>query len=180
MAADVLASGAMKNLILMRHAKSAWDDPHQKDIDRPLSSRGQKAAPLMGEWLTGEGYRPDVVLCSTARRTRETLDLIREGFKNPTIEFSKGLYMAAPRDMLSEIAKAPATAQTVMLLGHNPGIGSLASLLAGSGDEKMLGNMHAKFPTAAIAVIGFNVGKWSEAAPGTGILRAFHRPRDLD
>ncbi len=172
---------AMKNLILMRHAKSAWDDPHQKDIDRPLSARGRKAAPRMGAWLAEEGYRPDVVLCSTARRTRETLELLKPHLpQNVTVEFSGGLYLAPPREMLTEIGKVAATAQAVMLLGHNPGIGSLASLLAGSGgDEKALGAMHGKFPTAAIAVLGFNVGKWSEVAPESGILRAFIRPRDL-
>jgi phosphohistidine phosphatase len=171
----------MKNLILMRHAKSAWDDPHQKDIDRPLSTRGRKAAPRMGEWLAGEAYRPDVVLCSAARRTRETLDLLRPHLpKSVAIEFLQGLYMAAPREMMTEIGKVPATAETVMLIGHNPGIGSLAALLAGSGEEQALGPMHGKFPTAAIAVLGFNVGKWTETVPGSGILRTFMRPRDLD
>lgn len=172
---------AMKNLILMRHAKSAWDDSHQKDIDRPLSTRGRKAASHMGEWLEGEGYRPDVVLCSTARRTRDTLELLRPHLpKSAAVEFVSGLYMAATREMLTEIGKVPASAQCVMLLGHNPGMGSLAGLLAGGGDEKALGAMHGKFPTAAIAVLGFNVGKWSEVAPGAGILRAFMRPRDLE
>jgi phosphohistidine phosphatase len=172
----------MKTLILMRHAKSAWDDPHQKDIDRPLSTRGRKAAPRMGEWLAGEAYRPDVVLCSAARRTRETLELLRPHLpKNVSVQFLPGLYMGAPREMMIEIGKVPATAQSVMLLGHNPGMESLAGLLTGGGgDEKALGAMHSKFPTAAIAVLGFNIGKWDEIAPGSGILRAFKRPRDLD
>ncbi|MDQ7246732.1 SixA phosphatase family protein [Dongia sedimenti] len=171
----------MKNLILMRHAKSAWDDPQQKDVDRPLSTRGRKVAPRMGKWLAAEGYRPDVVLCSAARRARETLERLRPHLpENAAVEFADGLYMAAPRDMLTEIGKVPATAETVMLIGHNPGMGSLAGLLAGRGDEKALGAMHGKFPTAAIAVLGFNVGKWNELAPGDGILRAFMRPRDLD
>jgi phosphohistidine phosphatase len=171
----------MKTLILMRHAKSAWDDPDQKDIDRPLSPRGRKAAPRMGEWLKAEHHRPDVVLCSSARRAQETLDLVRPSLpKSATIEYARALYMAPPRDLLNEVAKVPATAETVMLVGHNPGMGSLATLLAGSGDEKALANLHAKFPTAAIAVIGFDVPQWSEAAMGTGRLIAFQRPRDLD
>jgi len=171
----------MKTLILMRHAKSAWDDPQQKDIDRPLSTRGRKAAPRMGAWLADEGYRPDVLLCSTARRTRDTLELLRPSLPNGmTVEFVGGLYMASPREMQIEIAKVPATAGTVMLLGHNPGLGSLASLLAGGGDQKALGHLHGKFPTAAIAVLAFNVGQWTELGAGTGVLRAFMRPRDLD
>jgi phosphohistidine phosphatase len=171
----------MKTLILMRHAKSAWDDPHQKDIDRPLSTRGRKATPRMGAWLADENYRPDVVLCSTARRTRDTLELLRPHLpESVTVELSRALYMAAPREMLTEIAKVSATAETVMLLGHNPGIGSLAGLLAGSGDDRALGNLHAKFPTAAMAVLGFEVAKWADVAPGNGQLLAFIRPRDLD
>jgi phosphohistidine phosphatase len=168
----------MKTLILMRHAKSAWDDPRQKDIDRPLNGRGRKAAPRMGAWLAGEGYRPDVVLCSAARRARETLDLVKESLPaGVTVEHLRALYMVAPREMLAEIGKAPAS--TLMLVGHNPGLGSLASLLAGSGDAKALGNLHGKFPTASIAVLGFNVGRWSDLAPGSGRLLAFQRPRDL-
>ena len=171
----------MKTLILMRHAKSAWDDPHQKDIDRPLSARGRKSAPRIGAWLAAEKYRPDVVLCSAAQRTRETLDLLQPQLpKGVTVELSRTLYMAAPREMLTEISKVAATAETVLLLGHNPGIGSLAGLLAGSGDENTLGNLHAKFPTAAAAVLGFDVARWGDVAPGNGRLLAFIRPRDLD
>ncbi|WP_395020623.1 SixA phosphatase family protein [Dongia sp.] len=171
----------MKTLILMRHAKSAWGDPHQKDADRPLSGRGRKAAPQMGAWLAGQGYRPDVVLCSTAQRTRETLDLMKPSLPaDAVIEYARALYLAPPREMLTEINKVPATAATVLLLGHNPGIGSLAALLAGSGDAKALANMHGKFPTAAIAVLGFDVARWSDLPTGSGKLLAFMRPRDLD
>ena len=171
----------MKTLILMRHAKSAWDDPQQKDIDRPLNGRGRKAAPRMGAWLAGAGYKPDVVLCSAALRARETLELVRASLPdNATGEHTRARYMAAPREMLGEIAKVPATAETVMLVGHNPGIGSLAGLLAGRGGVKALGRLHSKFPTAAIAILGFNVARWTDVAPESGILLAFHRPRDLD
>jgi phosphohistidine phosphatase len=122
-----------------------------------------------------------VVLCSSARRAHETFDLVRSSLpKSTTIEYVRALYMAAPRDMLNEVAKVPATAETVMLVGHNPGIGSLATLLAGSGDEKALASLHGKFPTAAVAVIGFDVKQWTEAAMGSGSLIAFQRPRDLD
>lgn len=171
----------MKTLILMRHAKSAWDDPQQKDIDRPLSPRGRKAAPRMGEWLAAENYRPDVVLCSTATRARETLELARPSLPaNARIDHLRTLYMASPREMLNEIAKVPASAGTVMLVGHNPGMGSLAGLLAGGGNAKALANLHAKFPTAAVAVLGFEVEKWSDLAAGSGTLLAFQRPRDRD
>ena len=171
----------MKTLILMRHAKSAWDDAHQKDIDRPLSPRGQKAAPRMGVALAAAGYAPKLVLCSTARRARETLDLVKPSLPDQTkVDYISGFYMASPRDLLTGIGKAPATADTIMLVGHNPGLGSLAGLLAGSGDSKALGNLHLKFPTGAIAVLAFDANRWGDLAPGGGKLLAFLRPRDLD
>jgi phosphohistidine phosphatase len=177
----VLTSEAMKTLLLMRHAKSAWGESDKKDIDRPLNERGRKAAARMGAWLAAEGYRPDVVLCSAAQRTRETLELMRTDLpEKAKVEIARALYLAGPREMLTEIGKVAATAQTVMLLGHNPGMGSLAGLLAGSGNERALADMHGKFPTAAIAVLGFNVAQWRDLEPGSGVLRAFVRPRDLD
>jgi phosphohistidine phosphatase len=170
----------MKTLILMRHAKSAWGDAHRQDIDRPLNARGRKAAPQMGEWLAREGYRPDVVLCSAAQRARETLELMRATLPAQVrIEFLRKLYMATPREMLAEIGKLPAGAGQAMLLGHNPGMERLAALLAGSGDPGALAGMQGKFPTAAVAILGFDVVQWRDVAPGSGRLLAFQRPRDL-
>ena len=171
----------MKTLILMRHAKSAWDDPQQKDIDRPLSARGRKAAPRMGAWLEAEKYRPDVVLCSTARRAHDTLDLVKPHLpKTATIHHLRGLYMASPREMLSEVSKMPASAHIAILVGHNPGMESLASMLTGSGNAKAIASLHSKFPTASIAVLRFDTDHWNELEAGTGTLLAFTRPRDLD
>ncbi|MES1152850.1 MAG: histidine phosphatase family protein [Dongia sp.] len=171
----------MKTLILMRHAKSAWDNADLPDIDRPLSPRGQKAAPLMGERLKKAGYRPDVILCSTASRTRETLDLMAASLpKKAQIQVLKELYMAVPREMLNAIGKVADSAQTVLLVGHNPGIGSLAGWLAGEGDSELLAKIRRKFPTAAAAVITFDVARWSDVAGEGGTLVDFLRPRDED
>jgi len=169
----------MKTLVLLRHAKSAWDNADLPDIDRPLSPRGQKAAPAMGERLKKAGYKPDVVLCSTATRTRETLDLMAGSLpKKAKIQYLKELYMAVPREMLNAVAKVPDSAQTVMLVGHNPGIGSLAGWLAGEGDSELLAKIRRKFPTAAAAVITFDVARWSDITGEGGKLVAFLRPRD--
>ena len=171
----------MKTLVLMRHAKSAWDNADLPDIDRPLSPRGQKAAPLMGERLQKAGIRPDIVLCSTAKRARETLDLMTAAIpKKAKVQQVKELYMAVPREMLNVVAKSPDSVETVMLVGHNPGMGSLAAWLAGDGDGELLGKIRRKFPTAAIAVITFDVAHWSEVAGEGGTLTAFLRPRDGD
>ena len=171
----------MKTLVLLRHAKSAWDNADLPDIDRPLSPRGQKAAPAMGERLKKAGYRPDLVLCSTAKRARETLDLIAASLpKKVKIQHLKELYMAVPREMLNVVVKVADGAETVMLIGHNPGIGSLAGWLAGEGDSQALAKIRRKFPTAAAAVITFDVPRWSEVAGEGGVLKAFLRPRDED
>ena len=96
----------MKTLVLLRHAKSAWDSADLPDIDRPLSPRGQKAAPLMGERLKKAGYVPDLVLCSTAKRAQETLDLIAASLpKKAKVQHLKELYMAVPREMLNVVVK---------------------------------------------------------------------------
>ena len=171
----------MKTLALMRHAKSAWDNADLPDIDRPLSPRGQKAAPLMGERLKKAGYHPDVVLCSTAKRVLETLDLIAPSLpKKAKVQHLKELYMAVPREMLNVIAKTPDSAETVLLIGHNPGIGSLAGWLAGEGDSELLSKIRRKFPTAAAAVVTFDVARWSEVTGEGGVLTAFLRPSDGD
>jgi phosphohistidine phosphatase len=171
----------MKTLILMRHAKSAWDKADLPDIERPLSPRGRKAAPLMGARLKKAGYRPDVVLCSTAVRARETLELLVPDLpKKAKVQHLKELYMAVPREMLNIIAKVPDSAETVMVIGHNPGLGSLAGWLAGEGDSELLSKVRRKFPTAAAAVITFDVPRWAEVAGEGGTLTAFLRPRDGD
>jgi phosphohistidine phosphatase len=171
----------MKTLVLMRHAKSAWDNADLPDGDRPLSPRGQKAAPQMGARLAKAGYRPDVVLCSPAQRARETLDLLADSLpKKAKVQHLKELYMAVPREMLNAVAKVPDSAETVMLVGHNPGMGSLAGWLAGEGDSETLSKIRRKFPTAGIAVITFDVDRWSDVAGEGGTLVAFLRPRDGD
>ncbi|HVO01438.1 MAG TPA: histidine phosphatase family protein [Candidatus Cybelea sp.] len=169
----------MKTLILMRHAKSAWDDPQQSDIDRPLSPRGRKAAPRMGTWLAGEGYRPDYVLCSEARRAKETLDLVKPSLpEGARIAFRHDLYMAEPRELLEAVSKSPDTAETVMLVGHNPGLGNLAGSLVAQGEHKAVARLRTKFPTGAIAAVTFEIDHWDDIVAGSGTLAAFMRPRD--
>jgi phosphohistidine phosphatase len=171
----------MKTLVLMRHAKSAWDDADLPDTDRPLSPRGQKAAQRMGARLKKAGYRPDIVLCSTARRARETLELMADRLpKKAKVQHLTELYMAVPREMLNIVAKMPDSAETVMLIGHNPGMGSLVTWLAGEGDSELLSKIRRKFPTAGIAVVTFEVARWSEVTGEGGVLAAFLRPRDAD
>ncbi len=113
--------GLLRRLLLARHAKSSWGDPVLTDHDRPLNARGYRAAQLVGAALSELGCVPDVVLSSTATRTRETWVQMEPHFGgHPRVEFHRALYLAAPRDVLATIADAPDEAETVMVLGHNP------------------------------------------------------------
>jgi phosphohistidine phosphatase len=162
-------------LILIRHAKSDWDDPGLDDHDRPLNPRGQRSAPRIGAWLAAHGHLPDAVLCSTARRTRETWDGIAAHLPDPPEPvYSRGLYHASPPDMLSVIADSEA--RSLAVIGHNPGIGSLAwSLCAAPPDHPKFG----LYPTGATLVLGFEAEKWGDVTPGTGHPLGFAIPREL-
>ena len=170
----------MKTLILMRHAKSAWDAGQIADHDRSLSSRGRETAPLMGAWMVEQKLKPDMVLCSTATRVAETLALLRPTLPDKIdVKEKEALYMALPREILAVISKVKDKVDTLLVLGHNPGIGSLAHWLAGQGDKRALERMRDKFPTAGIAVIDFDIAAWRELDGEQGTLRQFMTPKDL-
>lgn len=170
----------MKRLLLLRHAKSDWADGGLDDFDRPLAPRGEAAAPVMGRYLKSRKLIPDLVLCSAAKRTRQTWDLVAPELKTaPEVRFRRGLYLAPPGRMLDALRKAPAAVKTLMLIGHNPGMAGLALRLAGGGRKKALAALAEKFPTTALAVIDFDVADWDSVADGAGRLTAFVRPRDL-
>jgi phosphohistidine phosphatase len=169
----------MKTLILMRHAKSAWDAGDIADHDRPLSDRGRAAAPAMGRWLKEQKLVPDLVMCSTATRAAETLDLLRSDLpKNVPVQMADCLYMALPREMLAALGKVK-DANTILLIGHNPGIGSLAHWLSAQGEPKALERMQDKFPTGAVAAIDFDIANWRELDDEQGRLRVFKAPKEL-
>lgn len=164
-----------RTLILMRHAKSAWDDPTQDDFDRPLNDRGRASAPAIGAWLARKGYLPDVVVVSGARRTVETWERLAQFMPSEvTLESKRALYLAEPLVILGALRQQ--SAETVMMIGHNPGFAILARALSWRAPE------HPKFgdyPTAATAVLRFDVERWADAQEGTGELLDFAVPRDL-
>ena len=126
------------------------------------------------------GYIPDVVLCSTAMRTRQTLDaVLSEWSVEPAIEFEEGLYLAGPGDMLELVQSLDDAVESVLLVGHNPGTGVLAAVLSGGGPEEKIHRMSTKFPTAGLAIIELSVDRWKDVVSGCGSLREFVRPRDL-
>ncbi|MBV1868268.1 MAG: histidine phosphatase family protein [Marinosulfonomonas sp.] len=162
-------------LILMRHAKSGWDDPTLEDHDRPLNDRGRRSATAIGNWLVANQYLPDAAISSTSQRTRETWELVRQGFSQTQAEFSKALYLASPDVMLGIIRKVSG-AKTLLLLGHNPGTGYLAADLANANPDHP---QFQRYPTAATTVFEFGQTSWSDIGPAQGRIINFVVPRDL-
>ena len=171
----------MLRLMLFRHAKSSWTDPGLDDHNRPLNPRGQKAAPLIGRFMRMQKLVPDLVLCSPARRARETWKLASaELGAAPRLLLEEALYDFGNGGRVLDTVRGKAeTAKSVMVVGHNPSIERLAQRLIGKGDAKLRKRVAEKFPTGALAVISFDAGNWSAVEDGKGTLATFVRPRDL-
>lgn len=164
---------ATRRLIVLRHAKSAWPDD-VADHERPLGPRGLRDAPNLGRWLGDNGYVPDHVVCSTARRTRETWARVSEAFpEKPPVEYDEDLYGAGPEEFLEAARRIPGDVTTLALVGHEPGVSELTLHLAGYGDDTRL--VRTKFPTGAAAVLA-TADTWADLA--TARLEAFFQPRD--
>jgi len=165
----------MKRLILTRHAKSSWDDPAIPDHDRPLNERGKAAAQDLGQWLSSRGYIPDLVLCSDSLRTRETWSGIAPALPGASmLEVKPALYHAGADVMLAVLRHA--RAETVMMIGHNPGIAEFAERLVA---HPPLHAEFARYPTGATLVADFAIGDWSHAAFGQGSAIDFAVPREI-
>jgi phosphohistidine phosphatase len=174
----------VKTVYLLRHAKSGADDPALKDHDRMLNERGREAAPKVGAYIKLKLYRPDTILCSTALRTIETFDLIKEALGGRSnVKFEETLYLAELRHLIERLRWLDDGLKSAMIIGHNPGLEELANNLprtpANATEEKLHKRMREKFSTCALAVIKLPAKAWREVNPGTGTLIDFVRPRDL-
>lgn len=171
----------MKVILLLRHAKSAWGQPGLDDHERPLNKRGERAAEAMAEHIVLNAPRPDLILCSTAARTRQTLAPLVHRLTSPAppIALEKGLYLATEGELLVRLRAVAEEVRTVLLIGHNEGIGELANALAGDGDPATLARLHEKYPTGTLATLRLGKVPWQDLAPGHAELVAFVRPRDL-
>ncbi len=170
----------MKTLYLLRHAKSSWDEPSLADRDRPLAPRGCRAATLIGQHLARFDARPELVLCSPARRSAETLERLLEALgptAAPRVETREELYLGGQRTLLDAVRELPTDTSRVLLIAHNPDLHELAVSLSGSGEPGPLAALKERFPTGALAVLGLS--DWAEANAGVGRLKEFVRPRDL-
>jgi phosphohistidine phosphatase len=168
----------VRRLWLLRHAKSAWDDPGIPDHDRPLAPRGRAAASRVAEHLDRIAVRPRLVRCSSARRARETLAIILPGLGDElTIEVDPALYTFSGAQLLEVVLELPPAHPEVMLVGHNPAMEDLASALARDGEALLA--LREKYPTGALAGLELDVDAWADAAPGCARLATFVTPREL-
>jgi phosphohistidine phosphatase len=161
----------MKTLYILRHAKSSWDDAALSDFERPLNERGLDAAPLMGGVMKKNRFEPELILSSPAKRTEQTAALIKQSADiGGAIKFDERIYEASPARLLEVIAEQNEKIQSLMLVGHNPGLEGLIKFLTGKLEP---------MPTAALAVVDLETGKWSEVNSAKGNLRTLIRPKEI-
>jgi phosphohistidine phosphatase len=171
----------MRQLLLLRHAKSSWDDPKLADHARPLNLRGRQAAGAMARAMRDLGLAPNVVLVSSARRTLQTLEALEPWDETPLIEPLDALYLAPAPELLEVLRHAAPAARSLLLLGHNPGLHDLAVLLSGAqaaATDPQVRRMAGSYPSGALAE--FSVATpWSELCEGGARLTRFLVPKDL-
>ncbi|MCP3987116.1 MAG: histidine phosphatase family protein [bacterium] len=164
-----------KRLLVWRHAKARAAEPHQSDAERPLAPVGAQAAAWMAETFLADP--PDLVLCSPAVRARQTLDAAEAIWAGAApVRVEPDLYLAEPRELLERIGRIGVETGSVLVVGHQPGLGELVSLLAEDGDPAALTTFARGFKTAALAELRLDIRSWREAAPRCAFLAAFSRP----
>ena len=174
----------MKRLLLLRHAKTEPGGAGIDDHERALMARGREDAPKLGRYIRQCGYDPDLILSSTSRRTVETVELVTDTLSGVArVDYMDALYLAEPEVILQVIRLAPDKMKGVMVVGHNPGLEQIATLLAREPvkrkERDRFDMLEEKFPTAALAVLDFEVERWRDIEPGEGALKDFVRPRDV-
>lgn len=170
----------MRRLLLFRHAKSSWDSPGLKDFERPLAPRGIKAATRMGQHIKDSDLVPDLVLCSSAVRTRQTIDLAFKAMEaKPETRFEDRLYSDGPETVMELLRGVTDGHASIMVVGHNPTIAECALLMAAPGATGLRTAISSKFPTAGLAVLDFPADEWANVEVGTAELKSFVKPRAL-
>lgn len=171
----------MPVLSLLRHAKSSWDDPVERDFDRPLNGRGHRAARRIGVFLAEEKLRFDLVLASPAVRVRQTIEGVEEGMgAKLDVRFDERIYLASAAMLYALVQETPDEAGHVLLIGHNPGLEDMALLASNDKSAPLRREVEEKYPTATLATLEFPGKGWAEVDEGRGRFIRFVRPRDLD
>jgi phosphohistidine phosphatase len=168
----------MKRLLLLRHAKSSWDDPAIEDHDRPLTARGRKGAASIAKYLKAKKLEPAIVLCSTAKRAQETLEHLRPALPNSTtIKIEPKLYSAGSKELTTRLRRLSNATDSVLVIGHNPAMQELAVSLVRKGRKSEA--LREKFPTGALAVLDVPINEWRSIQPGEASLADFATPKRL-
>jgi len=169
---SVKVANVVKTLLLLRHAKSSWDDKSLRDFDRPLNKRGLKAAPMVGEIIRKRKLRPELVLSSPAERAKETTRLVCDAAGlSAVVRDEPGIYEASARKLLEIASQIEETVNTAMIVGHNPGFEELLAILTGAAH---------RMPTAALACIELNIEEWSNVSSRSGRLEWLVKPKELN
>lgn len=169
-------------LYLLRHAKAEDGRPSQTDFSRALAPRGRTAARAMAEYFRQHDPKVELIACSPAKRTRQTLTAVRKALSGARVKFARELYLASETDLLAHVRDLPPTIKKAMMIGHNPGFHALAVALSGSAKSDATRarlRMIENFPTCALCEITFKTDSWEKVERGAGTLRAFIRPADL-
>jgi phosphohistidine phosphatase len=160
----------MLRLYVMRHAKSSWATPGARDYDRELNDRGHSDLVKIRYALKDRKYAPQSIICSSAERTRQTLDGILAAFPDqPEIQYTEKLYSSGMDDYMALIS-SQTSGNSLMIIGHNPMCGSLADALVSNGHEEHREIISYKYPTSTISVIDFDISGWDELKLASGSL----------
>jgi phosphohistidine phosphatase len=170
----IIFGRVMKRIYLLRHAKSSWKHHELADHDRPLAGRGKRAAKAIAKHMRAQEFDPELVLCSSARRARQTLEWIEPALERASVQVEGELYGASACELLTRLRRLPDSVGSVLVIGHNPAIHELALELAGPAPE-----LAGKFPTAALAALTFDGTAWVELGPEATELVELTRPRHL-
>jgi phosphohistidine phosphatase len=170
----------MRTLTLLRHAKSAWDDPVERDFDRPLNGKGRRAAARMGRYMAEQALHFDKVIASPALRVIQTIEGVEDGFGQQfSTVYDKRIYMASGATLLDVVHGTDEGCQRLLMVGHNPGLEDLVLLLVPESAGGARDEVEMKYPTATIAELSFE-GSWADLDERMAVLTRFARPRDLD
>lgn len=162
----------MKTLLVLRHAKSDWNNPNMSDFDRPLNGRGLRAALQMGAFVKENNLLPELIVSSPAIRAKETAELLKDAAQIATeLQFDSQIYEARVNNLIDVISKTPAICEVLLLVGHNPGLENLVEYLTGEARE---------MPTAALAEIALEINHWSTIKAGQGSLKNLYKPKELE
>jgi phosphohistidine phosphatase len=170
----------MKQLAILRHAKSDWGNPGQTDFERPLNKRGRKAAKKIGRELKSRGLTFDQIVSSPATRAKETVERFEVGFESlPEVRLEPRLYMCSTGTLIEVINSLPEDAERVMIVGHNPGFHDIVLRMTKADGEGFRDKVGANYPTGAFALIDFPVDSWAKVEPASGEIRQVIFPREL-